>query len=153
MIFAIDFDGTIVEHKFPEIGALLPGAKETINALVDAGHRVIIWTCRTSQDHAGPNSSIWAVHKFLTENGIKFTTINNNVPDLSFQPSPKVYADVYIDDRNFGGFPGWDYVALAYLGEEPEFLKFKRRAKYNAINTYDLGEVAKLLNKKKFKTT
>lgn len=46
MIFAIDFDGTIVEHKYPEIGALKPSAKQVINELYGKGHYIIIWRSR-----------------------------------------------------------------------------------------------------------
>ena len=105
MIIAIDFDGTIVEHDFPEIGKLKPHAKEIINRLFEQGHKIIIWTCRSTQIHKTPNSTIFAVKDFLLTNGIRFHTINNNYAGLGFQPSPKVYADLYIDDRQLGGIP------------------------------------------------
>lgn len=111
MIIAIDFDGTIVEHEFPKIGPLKEGAKEAINQLYDEGHKIIIWTCRTTQnDYPDAEPTIFHVEKFLREKGVKFHTINNNISGISFQPSPKVYANVYIDDRNLGGLPHWDVI-------------------------------------------
>jgi hypothetical protein len=94
MIFAIDFDGTIVEHDFPRIGKLKENAKETINKLCDAGHKIIIWTCRYEDIHKTD------MVKFLLDNDIKYHKINCNISDIGFTPFPKVYADIYIDDRN-----------------------------------------------------
>lgn len=112
LIIAIDFDGTIVEHKFPLIGQLLPGAKENINKWFKQGHRIIVWTCRNQSEPQHPEwteAPISAVKEFLDRNEINYTTINSDVPDLGFWlQARKVYADVYIDDRNLGGFPGWD---------------------------------------------
>lgn len=105
MIIAIDFDGTIVDHEFPGIGKLKPNVKEVINRLHNEGHTIIIWTCRTTQKEPTEESTIFCAKEFLDRWGIKFHTINNNDPRNSFQPAPKIYADVYIDDRNLGGIP------------------------------------------------
>lgn len=111
LILAIDFDGTIVEHKFPYIGKLLPGAKETINKWKDEGHRIIIWTCRNMVEPAYPeieDATIFGAKRFLDENGIKYDAINSDVESVPFYiQARKVFADIYIDDRNLGGFPGW----------------------------------------------
>ncbi len=113
MIIAIDFDGTIVEHKFPYIGRLKPNAVETITRLYHEGHKIIIWTCRTSQRNGNfpkdAKPTIFDVKEFLDENNIPYHTINNNIPEIAFQPSPKVYADIYIDDKQLGGIPNdWE---------------------------------------------
>lgn len=110
-IIAIDFDGTIVEHKFPEIGELLPYAKEVINKLFQSSV-IIIWTCRNEKET--PNEFA-AMVKFLEDNGIPYHYINENYPENGFLPEPKIYADIYIDDRNLGGFPGWDVVEALLL--------------------------------------
>jgi hypothetical protein len=114
-IIAVDFDGTIVEHKFPHIGQLQPGAKRVLNKWHDEGIQVIIWTCRNQvAPEWGPNADLSAVRKFLENNDIKFATINEQAPGIGFRMhSPKVYADMYIDDRNLGGFPGWTFVEKA----------------------------------------
>ena len=46
MILAIDFDGTIVMDKYPEIGEMIEGAKTAINQLHADGYEIIIWSCR-----------------------------------------------------------------------------------------------------------
>ena len=46
MIMPIDFDGTIVEHKYPAIGKEVPGAVETLKQLIRDGHRLILWSVR-----------------------------------------------------------------------------------------------------------
>lgn len=111
-IIAIDFDGTIVEHQFPEIGPLMPNAKEVINRLHEQGHYIIIWTCRNMTEPEHPewtDAPIPAVIAFLRNNGIHFDSINENHPAQGFWlQARKVFADIYIDDRNLGGFPGWE---------------------------------------------
>lgn len=102
MIIAIDFDGTIVEHKFPEIGEAIPGAVETIKKLNKAGHTLILWTCRNNADPALNGRDVlneavvWCVN-----NGLWFDAVNENTRKIDFCPTPKVYADLYIDDRSF----------------------------------------------------
>jgi hypothetical protein len=111
LIIAVDFDGTIVDHDFPRIGKLMPGAKEVLTELHEAGHKIIIWTCR---NHTEPDHPEWTqaaipnVMQFLYHNQIPFDSINENHPDMGFWlQSRKVYADIYIDDKNIGGFQGW----------------------------------------------
>lgn len=95
MTIAVDFDGTIVEHEYPKIGKLKPNAKETINKWYEQGHKIIIWSCRYDE-------GIQEVIDFLNDNKIKFHTFNKNVDlDDNFDPYPKIYADLYIDDRGF----------------------------------------------------
>jgi len=94
MIIAIDFDGTIVEHAYPNIGELKPNVKKTINKWYDAGHKIIIWSCRDTNTKE-------EAEDFLNINGIKFHTFNENVDANDFNPHPKVFAHLYIDDRGF----------------------------------------------------
>lgn len=100
MIFAIDFDGTIVVSKeYPVITGIVPIAKECMELIKAKGHKIIIWTCRSNQH-------LDAAIQFLTANNIPFDTINENIQENidEWQNSPrKVFADVYIDDRNFNG--------------------------------------------------
>jgi alpha-glucosidase (family GH31 glycosyl hydrolase) len=94
IIIAIDFDGTIVNHEYPKIGKLKFNAKEVINKLHNKGHKIIIWTCRyISMD-------LDSMIDFLVDNDIPFDDINENVITGDFEPEPKIYADIYIDDRN-----------------------------------------------------
>ena len=43
---AVDFDGTIVEHRYPEIGAERPFATDTLKMLIKDRHKLILWTVR-----------------------------------------------------------------------------------------------------------
>lgn len=103
MIIAIDFDGTIVEDRFPEIGSLKEGAREVINKLY-LQHTIIIWTCRTGRIKN-------AAEHFLKRNNIQFHYINesceNNVRKHNNIDTRKVFADIYIDDRNLGFVVDW----------------------------------------------
>lgn len=108
MIFAIDFDGTIVVTKeYPVISGLVPGAKECMELMKRKGHQIIIWTCRSNQH-------LDAAVLFLTSNNIPFDTVNENVQENidEWKNNPrKVFADVYIDDRNFNGV-NWEEIML-----------------------------------------
>jgi hypothetical protein len=101
MILAIDFDVTIVDHEYPLIGKLKPNAKEIINKLYNDGYKIIIWTCRYV------DKDILLVKEFLSDNKIQYHKINENIECNGFNPYPKVYADLYIDDKNLCGIPNW----------------------------------------------
>ncbi len=106
MIIAIDFDGTIVEHKFPKIGKVKLFAFETLKQLQKQGHQLILWTYRSG------DLLIDAV-EFCRSNGIEFYAINKNFPDEVYDEntdSRKILADIYVDDRNVGGFLGWSKI-------------------------------------------
>jgi hypothetical protein len=102
---AVDFDGTIVEHQYPEIGKEKLFAFQTLKELEKKGARLILWTFRT-----GPE--LEAAVEYCRKNGIEFYAVNKNypeeIPDESV--SRKIDADLYIDDKNLGGFPGWSGV-------------------------------------------
>jgi hydroxymethylpyrimidine pyrophosphatase-like HAD family hydrolase len=100
MIIAIDFDGTIVEHDFPRIGKLREGARDAICNLYFGGHIIIIWTCRD-------NLYLSDMILFLDKNDIPYHAVNKNADCLTFDTGRKIYADVYIDDRNIGGVLSW----------------------------------------------
>lgn len=107
-IIAIDFDGTIVEDRFPEIGNLKPGAREAINQLYEDGYTIIIWTCRTRLNKA-------RAVEFLALQGIKWHYFNEssiaNLRVYDWVDTRKVYADVYIDDKGLmKPLPAWDEI-------------------------------------------
>ncbi|NQU86801.1 MAG: hydrolase [Mariniphaga sp.] len=102
MIIAVDFDGTIVEHEFPKIGTEIPNAFDTLKALQNDGHTLILWTFRSGKE-------LKAAIKFCKKNSLEFFAVNSNDPEKKFDPklSRKIYADIYIDDRNIMGLPDW----------------------------------------------
>ena len=46
---------------------------------------------------------------YCKKNGLEFYAVNKNYPEEEFNDSisRKINADIYIDDKNIGGFPGW----------------------------------------------
>lgn len=109
---AVDFDGTIVENKYPEIGEEQLFAFATLKELQKQGHRLILWTYRSGR-------SLSEAVNFCKENGIVFYAINKNYPEEKFDESisRKIDADFYIDDKNIGGFLGWSKI-WELLGDE-----------------------------------
>jgi predicted kinase len=89
--YAFDFDGTIVENKFPGIGEILDGTVEKINALYeDLSNIIIIWTCRDKEYTA-------QMRQFLLKHRIPFDFINEN--PIFDTGSRKIFAHEYYDDR------------------------------------------------------
>ncbi|MEA3447141.1 MAG: hydrolase [Bacteroidota bacterium] len=119
---AVDFDGTIVEHNYPEIGKPLPGAFDTLKALSEQGHKLILWTFRDGD-------SLQEAIEYCMENGVMFWTINKSFPEEEFNQyvSRKINADIYIDDKNFGGFPGWHTIYEKLVGGELQVKPEKKR--------------------------
>jgi len=104
LIICIDFDGTIVEHSYPEIGDPLPQAIEVIKEIQQAGHKIILWTCREG-------NTLQQAVDFCRKHDIEFDGVNEAINDFREEGlKRKPFADYYIDDRNINGFPGWDVV-------------------------------------------
>jgi len=101
MIIAIDFDGTIVDHQYPDIGPAVPGAIESIRELQQRGHRVMLWTMRGDSVGGGP--TLTEAVNFCRNNGIEFGEwVNQNPEQSSWTTSNKQYANFYIDDAAIG---------------------------------------------------
>ena len=95
-VISIDFDGVIVEDKWPEIGDPIPGAIETINEWYDAGYWIIINSCRDSGKE-------WRDMFDWLRSEISFHEINDNLDwriDKYATNPRKIGADIYIDDHN-----------------------------------------------------
>jgi hydroxymethylpyrimidine pyrophosphatase-like HAD family hydrolase len=117
MIIAIDFDGTICRGKYPAIDGLQPYAKDVINRLYNEGHYIIIWTCLAGNDLEN------AVN-FLLAKEVKFHRINDHNPATVEQHgnnSRKVYAHLYIDDKQVGGLPAWNEIYEYIDRKEQEY--------------------------------
>lgn len=103
MKIAVDFDGTIVEHRYPEIGREIPFATLTLKKLIADGHLLVLNSVREGQylDEAV---------EWCAERGVEFFAVNKNYPEetpSSPDYSRKIKADLYIDDRNLGALPDW----------------------------------------------
>lgn len=106
MRISIDFDGTIVEHRYPEIGRERPFAVKTIKRLAADGHQLILNSVREGE-------LLDAAVAWCARRGVEFYAVNQNSPDETYE-SPgytrKILADYYIDDRNIGGLPDWETI-------------------------------------------
>lgn len=120
MIIAVDFDGTIVENEYPKIGKLRENAIEVLKKFQKERHCIILWTCRYGYEF---DESVL----FLKENGFVPDKINEHSDEMiQLYPnskSKKVYADVYIDDRNFPIFQfdvflDWKFIYKIISGKE-----------------------------------
>lgn len=122
MVIAIDFDGTIVEHKFPVIGKELPFATDTLKMLQKEGHQLILWTYRSGKylDEAV---------EFCRKRGLEFYAVNKNYPEEEYDDSisRKIIADMYIDDRNIMGLPLWNDIYNVITGKNSDLFIPKRK--------------------------
>ena len=122
LLIAVDFDGTIVEDAYPKVGKAKPFAIETIKMLQNDGHRIILWTYRHGR-------ALKEAHQFMLDSGIEPYAVNRSYPEEAAHPSDvsrKINADLFIDDRNFDGFPGWG-VIYQKLNKDGQAPKPKRR--------------------------
>lgn len=118
MKIAVDFDGTIVENKFPDIGKPMLFGIETLHELQKRRHQLILWTFRAGHH-------LEEAVKYCEEQGITFYAVNHSYPEEvhEFERHPlrysrKIDADIFIDDRNVGGFPGWSKIFRMIHPEE-----------------------------------
>ena len=124
MTIAVDFDGTIVENRYPEIGRELPFATETLRMLAREGHRLVLWSCREGEllDEA----VAWCRGR-----GVEFWAVNRDYPEETTENNPrwtrKLKADLFIDDRNVGGLPDWG-VIYGLVSEDGNKVKKRGRA-------------------------
>ena len=95
MKIAIDFDGTVVDHDYPDVGKDAPDAEVALNWLVSQGHQLILYTMRSGKE---------------LDDAIQWYK-NKNIPLFGVQKDPeqgrwttsnKCYANVYIDDAALG---------------------------------------------------
>lgn len=94
-IVAIDFDGTIVKHAYPDIGEPVADARRVIMRMQEAGWWVILWTMRSGEELA-------AAVDYCRTVGIELFGVNSNPEQGEWTQSPKAYAQVYIDDAALG---------------------------------------------------
>ena len=122
LILAIDFDGTIVEDAYPKIGKPRIFAFETLKRFQEDGHRLILWTYRSG-------SKLNEAVQFCEENGVTFYAVNNSFPEEQFdnKVSRKIYADLFIDDRNLGGVLGWGEIYQMITNEAPNKKEMKKK--------------------------
>jgi hydroxymethylpyrimidine pyrophosphatase-like HAD family hydrolase len=123
-IIAVDFDGTVVKHEYPEIGKDVPHAVKVLKRLNEAGVRIIVWTMRCGE-HLEKDAANW-----FEQRGIEVWAYNENPEQSSWTESRKCYAHAYIDDAAIGcpliypeeGRPYVDWKKVEVLLEEQFYL-------------------------------
>jgi len=122
LIIAVDFDGTIVEDRYPAIGDERIFAFETLKRLQADGHRLILWTYRHGK-------KLDEAIEYCKNNAIEFYAVNQSFPGETTDDniSRKIHADLFIDDRNIGGILGWGEVYQMLTNEMPQTKKKKKK--------------------------
>lgn len=95
MIYAVDFDGTLCENCFPNIGKPNKQLIEFLKSEKQKGNKIILYTMREYE-------VLEKALKWCKQFGLTFDTVNDNLSEqIHGKTNPrKVYADVYIDDHN-----------------------------------------------------
>lgn len=109
-IIAVDFDGTLCDHRFPEIGDEVPGAFEWLRRWQEAQARLILWTMRSDmratarspEGNAADRDYLGEAVRWCRDRGIEWWGVNENPDQFQWTASPKVYAHIYIDDAAYG---------------------------------------------------
>lgn len=94
MVIAIDFDGTCVTHEYPKVGKDI-GAVPVLKKLREKGHLLILHTMRFEETERD------AINWFIANN-ILLYGVNRNKTQWRWSKSPKIYANLYIDDAALG---------------------------------------------------
>lgn len=95
MIIAVDFDGTCVKHRYPMVGEDMDGAVSVLKELVRKGHKIILYTMRSGD-------TLDDAISWFIDNDIELWGINRNPEQYGWSSSPKVFANLYIDDAALG---------------------------------------------------
>ena len=140
MTIAVDFDGTIVEHRYPKIGEEIPFATETLKILAQERHKLILWTVREGE-------LLEEAIEWCRQRGVFFYSVNKDYPEEEKSHngfSRKLQADLFIDDRNLGGLPDWGTIYQMIHEQKPYEPVLCDRQK----PTGDLSWIEKLLGKR-----
>lgn len=96
-IIAVDFDGTICENKYPAIGEPRRSTISYLKEKQKKGAKLILWTCRVDE-------LLDSAVKWCRNQGLIFDAVNENLPEVVAAfggDTRKIFANEYIDDRNF----------------------------------------------------
>ena len=95
MIIAVDFDGTLCENAYPDIGWPKHEVMDKLKFLQKQGYKLILWTCRTEEQ-------LQEAINWCADHKLFFDAVNENLPEVNAAwdkaPGPKVFANIYLDD-------------------------------------------------------
>lgn len=114
LYIGIDFDGTMVKQKYPYLGDPLDNAVEVVHKLMEAGHKIILYTMRSGD-------RLEEAVEYMEENGIVLWAVNENPSQKYWTESPKIFCNMYIDDCALGipmDEDGVDWYEIEELLEE-----------------------------------
>ena len=97
VVIAVDFDGTLCESAWPDIGKPHTGVIKFFKRLRSHGRKLILWTCREGQ--MLDDAVAWC-----KQHGLEFDAVNANLPEriaLYGTDPRKIGADYYCDDHNY----------------------------------------------------
>jgi hypothetical protein len=97
----VDFDGTCTTHEYPNIGKDI-GAVPVLKRLVEAGHKLIVFTMRSDTPEQDKRQHLQEAVKWFKDNGIQLYGSQVNPQQRHWTSSPKCYAQLYIDDAALG---------------------------------------------------
>lgn len=100
MYIILDFDGTVVDHCFPDIGMPVPGAIDWLKRFQKAGALIILFTMRSDGGKFG--NVLAAAVDYLKKSKIKLYGVNENPDQPDWTTSPKPFGHLYIDDAAVG---------------------------------------------------
>lgn len=126
LTIAVDFDGTLVENRYPEIGKPMLFAFETIKRLQEEGHQIILWTYRSGE-------KLQEAVEYCQSKGINFYAVNKSYPEEEYDAhmSRKILADYFIDDRNINGLPPWGEIYHQLTNQESLVQTNKKKSLLN----------------------
>ena len=133
MTIAVDFDGAIVEDRYPEIGPEVAFATDTIKMLIKDRHKVILWTIREGK-------LLEEAVEWCRKRGIEFYAVNKDYPEerqeYNNHFSRKIKAEVWIDDRNVGGLPDWGMI-YSMIKEHKSFADMIAEARRTSLSDHE----------------
>ncbi len=94
MDIAIDFDGTLVTHEYPNVGKDNEGSVNVVKELIKKNHNIILYTMRSGK-------TLQDAIEWCKKHEIPLYGVNYN-PSQTWTESPKAYAQLYIDDAALG---------------------------------------------------
>ena len=130
MTIAVDFDGTIVEERYPKIGEEIPFAVQTLKMLIKDRHKLILWTVREGE-------LLEEAVEWCRQRGIEFYALNKDYPEEDVEKnrhySRKLKADIWIDDRSVGGLPDWGTI-YRMISEHKTYEEILREDDYSSMS-------------------
>ena len=115
----LDFDGTVVKHRYPIVGEDI-GAVPVLKKLVQNGHKLLLNTMRSRNSSLG--DTLQPAIDWFASNGLPLYGVNENPNQKKWTSSPKVYGSIYIDDAALGAPLKMDNSTLPGYSPAPPYI-------------------------------